>query len=95
KVVFSAIKSLIMTRIGDLFLIFYIIMIYFHYFTFNFYEIQFMVKIGLIKYTPILNCITLFLLFCAIGKSAQIPLHTWLPKAMVGPTPVSALIHAA
>ncbi|CAL4042340.1 NADH-quinone oxidoreductase subunit L [Buchnera aphidicola (Phyllaphis fagi)] len=95
KVGFAAIKSLIMTRIGDLFLILAILMIYFYYETLNFYEIQFLIKIGLIKYTSILNWITFLLLLGAAGKSAQIPLHTWLPEAMVGPTPVSALIHAA
>jgi NADH-quinone oxidoreductase subunit L len=90
----AAKKAFIMNRIGDLgFLlaIFWII-----------------VKLGTVSYGEVLTAeslaklssaditaITLLLFVGAMGKSAQIPLYTWLPDAMAGPTPVSALIHAA
>jgi len=90
----AAKKAFIMNRIGDLgFLlaIFWLI-----------------VKLGTVSYAEVLTAeslaklssaditaITLLLFVGAMGKSAQIPLYTWLPDAMAGPTPVSALIHAA
>ena len=91
---YAAKKAFIMNRIGDLgFLlaIFWLI-----------------VKLGSVNYSEVLTAeslsklssaditgITLLLFVGAMGKSAQIPLFTWLPDAMAGPTPVSALIHAA
>jgi NADH-quinone oxidoreductase subunit L len=90
----AAKKAFIMNRIGDLgFLLGMFLMIQ----TFGSLEFDqvFTVAKGMQFGAPVLTTITLLLFIGAIGKSAQIPLYTWLPDAMAGPTPVSALIHAA
>lgn len=90
----SALKAFILTRISDIFLIIAMFLIYQKYGTFNFQKINFLSHFIYIDSSTI-NCITFFLFIGVIGKSAQFPLQTWLSDAMVGPTPVSALIHAA
>jgi NADH-quinone oxidoreductase subunit L len=86
----AANKAFIMNRIGDLGMLLGIILIF--------------VQFGSIQYTEVFakidkgasfTLITFLLFIGAMGKSAQLPLYTWLPDAMAGPTPVSALIHAA
>ncbi|WP_432712339.1 NADH-quinone oxidoreductase subunit L [Pedobacter sp.] len=90
----AAKKAFVMNRIGDLgFLLAVFIMLH----TFGSVEFSkvFPLAASLVPgHTPII-LITLFLFIGACGKSAQLPLFTWLPDAMAGPTPVSALIHAA
>jgi NADH-quinone oxidoreductase subunit L len=89
---YAATKAFVMNRIGDLGFLLAIFWI--------------LNKLGTATYTevfeqasalspPDVTAITLLLFVGAVGKSAQIPLYTWLPDAMAGPTPVSALIHAA
>lgn len=90
-----ALKAFIITRISDVFLIIAIFLIYQKYGTFNFQQIKFLSNFLNVENCCDLNILTLCLLIGVIGKSAQLPLHTWLSDAMVGPTPVSALIHAA
>ncbi|AWH90602.1 NADH-quinone oxidoreductase subunit L [Buchnera aphidicola (Melanaphis sacchari)] len=90
-----AFKAFILTRISDIFLIIAFFMAYKIYGTFNFEEIHFLSSFLKINNSFNLNILTLFLLIGVLGKSAQLPLHTWLSDAMVGPAPVSALIHAA
>jgi NADH-quinone oxidoreductase subunit L len=90
----AAIKAFITTRIGDVGFMFGIFAMFFLAGTFNITEINHLAEEGEIAGTSL--TIAALLLFCgAIGKSAQFPLHVWLPDAMAGPTPVSALIHAA
>lgn len=92
---YCALKAFILTRISDVFLIIAMFLIYQKYSTFNFQEIKFLSTFLHTDNFYDLNFITFFLLLGVIGKSAQLPLQTWLSDAMVGPTPVSALIHAA
>ncbi|QCI18153.1 NADH-quinone oxidoreductase subunit L [Buchnera aphidicola (Aphis nasturtii)] len=89
-----ALKAFILTRISDIFLIIAIFLIFQKYGTFDFQKIKFLSNFIRVD-NSIINFITFFLLIGVIGKSAQFPLQTWLSDAMVGPTPVSALIHAA
>jgi len=89
----AANKAFIMNRLGDFGFMFGILMVWQHTGSFIFSEIA--TKLPALQSSGFLVAGVL-LVFCgAVGKSAQFPLHTWLPDAMEGPTPVSALIHAA
>lgn len=98
----AAIKAMLVNRVGDLalalgificlssfssisYMSFFHMPSYFDGYTFSFFNQTF----------PLVDLICFFLFLGAMGKSAQLGLHTWLPDAMEGPTPVSALIHAA
>jgi NADH-quinone oxidoreductase subunit L len=88
----AANKAFIMNRIGDLGFILGVILIFTTFGSITFGEV--FGKAGSAS-TSTVTAIALLLFIGAMGKSAQIPLYTWLPDAMAGPTPVSALIHAA
>jgi NADH-quinone oxidoreductase subunit L len=90
----AAKKAFIMNRIGDLG---FLIAVFLIFTTFNSVEFAnvFPQAANMVSGDSTLILITALLFVGAIGKSAQIPLFTWLPDAMAGPTPVSALIHAA
>ena len=98
----AAIKAFIVNRVGDFGFALGIFLIFYLFGTFNYEEVfqqipkiteKEVVFLGMSLNAIDLICILLFI--GAMGKSAQILLHTWLPDAMEGPTPVSALIHAA
>ena len=90
----AAKKAFIMNRIGDLGFLMGMFLIFTTFHSLNFLDVFEQAK-GMAFGDSNLVAITLLLFIGAIGKSAQIPLYTWLPDAMAGPTPVSALIHAA
>lgn len=94
---YAAIKSFLMTKISDVFFLISIFLIFLKFKTVTFETLNFLLfeKKNLYLDTPLLSLISILLCIGAIGKSAQFPLHTWLSDAMVGPTPSSALIHAA
>ena len=90
----AAQKAFVMNRIGDLGFLLGMFFILFHFGTLDFDAVQKM-AVNITPDSLLLITLTLLLFIGAIGKSAQLPLYTWLPDAMAGPTPVSALIHAA
>ena len=98
----AAIKAFIVNRIGDFGLAIGIFLIFFYFGTVNFDEVfQIVPELNSKKLSffgteaNLITLVCIFLFIGAMGKSAQFLLHTWLPDAMEGPTPVSALIHAA
>lgn len=98
----SALKALIVNRFGDFALYTAILIIFLTFKTLNFYTIFALTdtfinnNIEIFGFSvSLVELICIFLFIGAVGKSAQVGLHVWLPDAMEGPTPVSALIHAA
>ena len=94
----AAKKAFVVNRVGDLAFILGMLMIFTHFGTLDFTDV--FSKVSEMFPNPeatwgVLSGIALLLFIGATGKSAQIPLYVWLPDAMEGPTPVSALIHAA
>lgn len=90
----AANKAFIMNRIGDLGFLLGIFLMIQQFSSVTFTEVFDKVP-GLGENSGVLFAVAMLLFIGAMGKSAQIPLYTWLPDAMAGPTPVSALIHAA
>jgi len=93
----AAKKAFIVTRIGDTFMLIGIVLVFLRLGSLDFSHVLVSpgALTGPVRPSGVYTIIALLLFAGAIGKSAQVPLHVWLPDAMEGPTPVSALIHAA
>ncbi|WP_368909922.1 NADH-quinone oxidoreductase subunit L [Proteus penneri] len=91
----AAMKAFIVTRIGDVFLAIGMFILFDQLGTLSFREMAVLAPEQLAVGSSVINWAMLMVLGGAVGKSAQLPLQTWLADAMAGPTPVSALIHAA
>ncbi len=92
----AGMKAFIMTRIGDVSFLIGLLTLYFYTGTFNFVELTEKTGWGKeLAAAGLLIPVAVLIFGGAVGKSAQFPLHEWLPDAMAGPTAVSALIHAA
>jgi len=88
-------KAFIVNRIGDFGFLVAMMLIFWHTGSLDFATVFPKAATAFATGGPVVTAITLFLFLGCTGKSAQIPLYIWLPDAMQGPTPVSALIHAA
>ncbi|KTT27144.1 NADH-quinone oxidoreductase subunit L [Pseudomonas oryzihabitans] len=91
----AALKAFIVTRVGDVFMAFGLFILFMTLGTLDIQELLQKAPAVFASGDPLIVLATLALLGGAVGKSAQLPLQTWLADAMAGPTPVSALIHAA
>jgi NADH-quinone oxidoreductase subunit L len=91
----AALKAMIANRVGDFGFLIAAFLIFWTFGSLQFDAVFDQIKTLNSINSPMMIAITLFLLLGVTGKSAQIPLYVWLPDAMAGPTPVSALIHAA
>src|SRR5512138_413164 len=91
----AAQKAFIVTRIGDTAMIIGLFLLFVSFGTLNIEDLMKHVSSAWPSGSPLATVAALLLLGGALGKSAQLPLQTWLPDAMAGPSPVSALIHAA
>ena len=91
----AARKAFIVTRVGDTALAVGLFFLYTQFHTLNIQQIMQEIPSHWVTGSLAANAAAFLLLGGAVGKSAQLPLQTWLPDAMAGPTPVSALIHAA
>ncbi len=90
-------KAFLTNRVGDIGMLIGILILYTNYHTFTFDQIFHEISLGHIPFgsSGWLTATGILVFLGAVGKSAQFPLHVWLPDAMEGPTPVSALIHSA
>jgi NADH-quinone oxidoreductase subunit L len=91
----AAVKAFWITKLGDLGFVAGIVMLWAATGTFDFWTLFGLADTGVLAAVAGLPTIMFLIYLGAVGKSAQFPLHVWLPDAMEGPTPVSALIHAA
>lgn len=91
----AAFKAFLVTRIGDLLLALGLFLLFNELGTLDIQQVMARAAEAWSVGNPTATVAALLILGGALGKSAQVPLHTWLPDAMAGPTPVSALIHAA
>ncbi|MBA2727085.1 MAG: NADH-quinone oxidoreductase subunit L [Parachlamydiaceae bacterium] len=91
----AATKAFVVNRIGDVGLLLAILLVFQIFGTSDMVEIIRRAPLEFTVGAPLVVLLTILIFWGATGKSAQLPLHVWLPDAMEGPTPVSALIHAA